>query len=223
MKESIHMPKEPNHYVDNVLFYAELVKYAKTCSDLQIEFDDDEDDEDAILKMPQVPEYIATCFTQISNGLAKKANFMNYHYKEDMIAEAVWDCMKATRKFNPEKSKNPFAYYTQICYFAFIRVINKETKQDRLKYSIIKNSNAQGAYADWLKRNTHLDEIVVDEEVDKIFSSIEELENQDPDAKPKKKSPFGRKAAVPATDGKDKTEPVDQNSIENFMIDQQEK
>ena len=38
------------------------------------------------------------------------------------------------RNFDETKSKNPFAYFTQIIYYAFLRRIQKEKKQTYVKY-----------------------------------------------------------------------------------------
>ena len=88
---------------------------------------------------PQVPNYIGDCFIKISTHLSYKSNFINYTFKDDMISDGIENCLTAVAKFDPSKSSNPFAYYTQIVYFAFIRRIQKEKKQQATKYKIIEN------------------------------------------------------------------------------------
>jgi len=88
---------------------------------------------------PQVPNYIGECFIKIATHLSYKSNFINYTFKDDMISDGIENCLTAVAKFDPSKSSNPFAYYTQIIYFAFIRRIQKEKKQQATKYKLIEN------------------------------------------------------------------------------------
>jgi len=83
---------------------------------------------------PVLTEYIGTCFLKIAEHLSRKPNFMSYTFREDMISDAVENCIQYVNNFNPMKSKNPFAYFTQIIYFAFLRRISKEKKQLYVKY-----------------------------------------------------------------------------------------
>lgn len=105
---------------------------------------------------PQVPEYIGECFIKIANQLAFKSNFINYSFREDMILDAIENCLTYIDNFDPEKSKNPFAYFTQITYYAFIRRIQKEKRHLHTKYryiesldieSIILQTHDEGEYA----------------------------------------------------------------------------
>lgn len=91
------------------------------------------------VEIPQVPNYIGECFIKIATHLSYKSNFINYTFKDDMVSDGIENCLTAAAKFDPEKSSNPFAYYTQIIYFAFIRRIQKEKKQQATKYKIIEN------------------------------------------------------------------------------------
>lgn len=90
-------------------------------------------------EQPIVPNYIGECFVKIATHLSYKANFINYTFKDDMISDGIENCLTAVAKFDPSKSTNPFAYYTQIIYFAFIRRIQKEKKQQSTKYELIRN------------------------------------------------------------------------------------
>lgn len=84
--------------------------------------------------MPKLSDYIGMCFYKIAEHLSRKPNFMAYTYREDMIGDAVENCLQYVGNFDPAKSKNPFAYFTQIIYFAFLRRISKEKKQLYVKY-----------------------------------------------------------------------------------------
>lgn len=117
------------HYVDNKKFYEALVAYRKEVDAAAA----------AGKEQPIVPDYIGECFIKIATHLSYKANFINYTFKDDMISDGIENCLTAVAKFDPEKSTNPFAYYTQIIYFAFIRRIQKEKKQQATKYELIKN------------------------------------------------------------------------------------
>jgi len=83
---------------------------------------------------PPVPDYIGECFLLIAERLSYRPNFINYAFKEDMISDGIENCLQYVHNFNPEKSKNPFAYFTQIIYWAFVRRIQKEKKNLYIKY-----------------------------------------------------------------------------------------
>ena len=118
--------KQPAHYIDNKQFYAAMKEW-KESWDLAVEKGE---------PTPRVTEYIGECFVKISNHLAYKANFVNYTFRDEMVLDGIENCLRYADRFNPEKSKNPFAYFTQITYFSFIRRIKKEAKQTetRLRY-----------------------------------------------------------------------------------------
>jgi DNA-directed RNA polymerase specialized sigma subunit len=125
---SIEIP-QTSHYVDNKKFLAALIEY-KAGIDAAKEKNEE---------LPQVPRYIGECFIKIATHLSYKSNFINYTFKDDMISDGIENCLTAAAKFDPAKSSNPFAYYTQIIYFAFIRRIQKEKKHQATKYKIIEN------------------------------------------------------------------------------------
>ena len=118
-----------SHYVDNKKFLEALTNYRKEVKAA----------EKAGKEIPQVPNYIGECFIKIATHLSYKSNFINYTFRDDMISDGIENCLTAAAKFDPSKSSNPFAYYTQIIYFAFIRRIQKEKKQQATKYKIIEN------------------------------------------------------------------------------------
>ena len=94
-------------------------------------------------KHPAVTNYIGECFLKIANHLSYRPNFINYTYRDDMISDGIENCLQYMSNFNPNKSNNPFAYFTQIIYYAFIRRIQKEKKQQDVKAKLIANSGAE--------------------------------------------------------------------------------
>ena len=117
------------HYVDNKKFLQALIDYKKHI----------DGEVAAGNEIPRVPNYIGECFVKIATHLSYKSNFINYTFRDDMISDGIENCLTAAAKFDPSKSSNPFAYYTQIIYFAFIRRIQKEKKHQATKYKIIEN------------------------------------------------------------------------------------
>jgi len=89
---------------------------------------------------PRIPHYIGDCFLKIATHLSYKPNFVNYTFREDMISDGVENCVQYINNFDPEKSKNPFAYFTQIIYYAFLRRIQKEKRQMDIKQKILEKT-----------------------------------------------------------------------------------
>ena len=127
------MEQKKPHYVDNKLFFAEMEKWKEDIAE-QEEVDD---------LPPMVTEYMGECFYKIATHLSYRPNFINYTYREEMIGDGIENCIRYAKNFNPEKSKNPFAYFTQIIYYAFIRRITKEKKQTAIKRKIIDNTETK--------------------------------------------------------------------------------
>lgn len=122
--------KQKQHYVDNQEFLAEIIKYRESVQLAAAKG----------LPKPRVNNYIGGCFLKIATHLSYKPNFINYMYKDDMICDGIENCIQYIDNFNPEKSRNPFAYFTQIVYFAFLRRIAKEKRQMDIKEKIIEKS-----------------------------------------------------------------------------------
>lgn len=108
-------------YINNADFFDALVEYKKRC-------------ESSPSTKPKIPEYIGECFLKIAENLAKRPNFYAYSFKDEMILDAIENMLLYSHNFDPTKSKNPFAYFTQISWFAFVRRIAKEKKQQYIKY-----------------------------------------------------------------------------------------
>ena len=125
MKTKAHKP----HYVDNKKFLEAMIEYRVRCTNAEEQKE----------SKPDVTNYIGECFLKIANHLSYRPNFINYTYRDDMISDGIENCLQYMSNFNPDKSKNPFAYFTQIIYFAFIRRIQKEKKQMQIKSKLIAN------------------------------------------------------------------------------------
>jgi len=117
------------HYVNNKQLYETLVKFK----------DETKKCEEQGKQLPRIPEYVGECIWQIANRLSTKPNFVNYTYRDEMISDGIENCVMVIKNFDPEKSKNPFAYFTQIIYYAFIRRIQKEKKQTYIKHKSLEN------------------------------------------------------------------------------------
>lgn len=89
---------------------------------------------------PPIPNYLGECFLKIATHLSYKPNFVNYMFRDDMISDGIENCVQYIHNFDPEKSKNPFAYFTQIIHYAFLRRIEKEKKQLKIKTKIIERT-----------------------------------------------------------------------------------
>ncbi len=124
--------KKP-HYVNNKEFLQAMIDWKATVAEAEA------NDE----SRPQVTNYIGECFLKIANHLSYRPNFINYTYREEMISDGIENCLQYIDNFDPEKSKNPFAYFTQIIYFAFVRRITREKKQSKIKDKLLKTSNLE--------------------------------------------------------------------------------
>lgn len=127
--------KDKPHYVNNRDFSLAVVEYVKTVQEAEKDGK----------QIPKVTNYIATCFLKIAEGLSHKANFIRYTYREEMVMDAVENCLKAITNYNIEAATrtgdpNAFSYFTQICYYAFLRRIAKEKKQQDIKTKFISQS-----------------------------------------------------------------------------------
>lgn len=112
------------HYIDNKQFLKEMIAYRKAVRKAKREH----------AEKPQLPEYVGKCFMMIAENLSHKPNFLSYTFRDEMISDAIENCVMYADNFNPNKSKNPFAYFTQIVYYAFLRRIQREKKHLYVKY-----------------------------------------------------------------------------------------
>ena len=122
--------KRSEHYVNNKEFLAAIVAYKQSIVDA----------EGLGQPKPRITNYLGECFLKIATHLSYKPNFVNYMFKDDMICDGIENCVQYINNFNPEKSSNPFAYFTQIIHYAFLRRIQKEKKQLEIRQKIIDKS-----------------------------------------------------------------------------------
>lgn len=122
--------RRKNNFINNKDFYDALVNYRAACVRA----------DEADLDRPVIPRYIGKCFLDIAEHLSMRPNFSNYMYRQDMVMDAVENCVLYCRNFDPDKSKNPFSYFTQVCWYAFIRRIGKEKRQIEICDKIIAKS-----------------------------------------------------------------------------------
>ena len=124
------VPEKGKNYCDNKKLYEQLVPFHKEWYE----------NHEKGLPPPKIPDYVAESIFLIANHLSYRPNFLGYTYREDMICDAIENCLSYIHYFNPEKSQNPFAYITQICWYAFLRRIKLEKRQQVLKGMVIMNS-----------------------------------------------------------------------------------
>ena len=130
--------KRSEHYVNNKEFLYAIVQYkAKVREALE-----------AGKPKPRITNYLGSCFLKIATHLSYKPNFVNYMFKDDMVCDGIENCVQYINNFNPEKSSNPFAYFTQIIHYAFLRRIQKEKKQLEIKTKIIEKSGYSEVFSD---------------------------------------------------------------------------
>ena len=122
--------KRSEHYVNNKEFLAAIIAYKDQIALAEIQGK----------PKPVITRYIGECFLKIANHLSFKPNFVNYMFKDDMVCDGIENCVQYINNFNPEKSSNPFAYFTQIIHYAFLRRIQKEKKQLEIKSKILERS-----------------------------------------------------------------------------------
>jgi len=160
------------HYVNNADFSAAVVEYVTVVQKAKA-------DE---INLPIVPDYIAQCFLKIAEGLSHKSNFIRYTYREEMVMDAVENCLKAIENYNLEAATrtgkpNAFAYFTQISWYAFLRRIAKEKKQQDIKFKYLTNSGVE-AFMD-VGAAGEFQNIVASNFVDQLKDRIDKVKDTD--------------------------------------------
>jgi hypothetical protein len=160
------------HYVNNAEFSASVVEYVKTVIEAKTN--------ESVL--PIVPDYIAECFLKIAEGLSHKSNFIRYTYREEMVMDAVENCLRAIENYNIEAATrtgkpNAFAYFTQISWYAFLRRIAKEKKQQDIKYKYMTTSGVEAFMS--LDMSEEFSKLVGTNYVDILKDRIEKVKEQD--------------------------------------------
>jgi hypothetical protein len=136
--------KKTEHYVNNKELLEALIVYRKKVEEEFVRRNSRSPTREDRSKhwegKPPIPNYLGDCFLKIATHLSYKPNFVNYMFREDMISDGIENCVQYIHNFDPEKSSNPFAYFTQIIHYAFLRRIQKEKKQLEIKNKIIERS-----------------------------------------------------------------------------------
>ena len=164
------------HYVNNKEFSQAVVDYVRELNEAQSKEE----------KLPVVPNYIASCFLKIAEGLSHKSNFIRYTYREEMVMDAVENCLRAIDNYNIEAATrtgnpNAFAYFTQISWYAFLRRIAKEKKQQDVKLKFLSQSGLE-EYIDTNQNDTHSVQ-VVRAFVDQLKDRIDKVKEKDDEVK----------------------------------------
>lgn len=126
------------HYIDNKLFYTVMLQYKNDVNHAK----------EQGLPNPPIPPYVGECLFKIATRLCMKPNFVNYTYRDEMVADGLENCVAYINNFDPEKSTNPFAYFTQIIYYAFLRRIEHEKKHLYIKQKTLENFYFEGMLAE---------------------------------------------------------------------------
>lgn len=170
------MSKKKNHYVDNERFLAEIVEYKKQCKAAEAEGKE----------KPKLSEYIGKCIYLIAENLAHKPRFMNYSYVDEMKSDAIENCLMYFDNFDSDKYSNPFAYFTQIIYYAFHRRINKEEKARYIMYKKFQESVLDSCASDLMLDNDG-NHMIPTTMYDNINDFIDRFEKREEDKKAKRK------------------------------------
>ena len=137
-ERQVIVARKKQHYVDNEKFLVVMTNYRE-------EYLQAKDEEE---ELPVIPDYAGECFLKIAERLSHRPNFINYAFREEMVSDGIENCVMYAGNFNPEKSRNPFAYFTQIIYFAFLRRIEKEKKQLYIKYKTMEEYSSLEDHVD---------------------------------------------------------------------------
>ncbi len=122
------------HYVNNEEFLNAIIEYKKACKEAKANG----------LPKPRIPNYIGDCIMKIAENRSHEPNFARYTYRDEMVADAIENCLMYFDNYNPKRSRNPFAYFSQITFFAFVRRIKKEKKILYKKYKMTEQLGVLG-------------------------------------------------------------------------------
>ena len=172
IEEIVKKDKKLKHYIDNDKLLIEMTKYATEMKEYKQNRETNPD-----MKSPRMSEYVGSCILKIAERLSSRPNFCGYTYKDEMVSDGVENAMMYSHNFNPEISKNAFAYLTQIIYFAFLRRISKEKEQFYTKMKLVRDSDIDGKFRNRLLKNyAEKGEYIDPEEVYLKHFSLKELD-----------------------------------------------
>lgn len=169
-----------HNYIDNKKLYTEMVKYINQVNEAKEKGIPKE-------KWPVINDYIGKSVYDIAINLARKSNFSGYSYKDDMIGDAIENCLMYIHNFNPDKSNNPFAYFTQIMYYAFLRRIGKEQKQQYIRQKSMIESVTMNTVADMAAEDSTQFAGALDFDMDKYKNFVDKFETTNKIKSKKKK------------------------------------
>lgn len=170
------------HYVNNAEMLESIKSYKAKLKDAR----------DNNTEEPRIPEYLGECVLKIATRLSQKSNFINYSYRDDMILDGIENCIQCMNSFDPDKSSNPFSYFTQVIYFAFLRRIAKEKKQSYIKGKLVQemafdtfdlqghddDTDFKNAYASFMQMHSTFDDsFIKNKEKKKKPKEDQSLEN----------------------------------------------
>jgi hypothetical protein len=167
--------KKTKHYINNPDFLAALINYQKLCDDAKAAGKSD----------PQIPNYIGECFLKIGEHLSRKPNFISYSFRDEMVSDGIENCLMYFRNFDPAKSSNPFAYFTQITYFAFLRRIMKEKKQLYVKYKATEQYGILDEYEMYEDSDGHMKQFQMYDNISEFIHNFEESKRKKKEGKVK--------------------------------------
>ena len=172
--------KDKPHYVDNKKFYEEIVKYREACTKAREEG----------IQEPRLPNYIGECIYKIATKLSYKPCFMNYSFRDEMVEDGIENCIMYFKDFDINKTQNPFAYFTQIIYYAFLRRISKEERNRYTTYKYFQETMVLPGLADVGLDNTELSEtsnLIPKQMYDNINEFMDRFEKKEAEKKKKRK------------------------------------
>lgn len=164
------------HYVDNKKFYDEILKYRAKIEEAKTLGKEE----------PRLPEYIGECIWKIANKLSTMPRFINYSYRDEMISDGIENCIMYFKDYNPEVGQNPFAYFTQIIYYAFLRRIGKEEKNRYIIYKNYQESIVNQGQSNYLVDNDD-NNLMPAQIYDNISEFMEKFEKKEEEKKIKRK------------------------------------
>lgn len=157
-----------NHYIDNKVFLAEMTKY-RMAVDIAKEQGK---------KKPEIPRFAAEAFMKIAENLSHKPNFLSYSFRDEMVGDAIENCVMYASNFDPKKSSNPFAYFTQVAYYAFLRRITKEKKQLYVKYKSTEQAGIMDEFEQFDVEEGHSKQFELYENISEFIENFENAKKQ---------------------------------------------
>lgn len=161
------MAKRTNDYVNNADLYLEMKQYIKEVREAEATGD----------QLPKIPEKIGMAIFQIATRLSYKHNFINYAFRDDLISDGLESAVQAAPKFDPDRTENPFAFFTQTIYWAFLRRIQKEKKQLYIKHKVVENAVIHGATSEASEHSSEGGADYIDLNTDYMTDFVEKYEN----------------------------------------------